>query len=98
MDTRDTVHKFMLEYQKERGKPPTLEDIMDDVDGLNFKSSARHTVESLIRDGRVAVSSDAGKSRRYQAVEPPPIQPLSQSVWPNSGGNTFVLPHTTSKL
>lgn len=98
MSTGDLVHKFMLDYQVEHKKPPTMEQISNAVGTLNFKSSARHTLETLVQDGRVKIDGAEGESRRYQAVELPAIQSLSKSIWPDSGNNTFVLPHTTSKL
>ena len=98
MSTRDTVHKFMLEYQDEHNKPPTMEDISNAVGALNFKSSARHTLETLVEDGRVKVDGTEGESRRYQAIKPPIIAPLPSNIWPDSGNSMFISPYINNKL
>ena len=73
--TTDQVWEFMIGYQRERGMPPTMDDIVMAVDSLNWRSSARYTLRNLIEEGRVVEVSDPNCSRRHRAVER--IRPVS---------------------
>ena len=96
-DTPNQVHQFMLKFQKEHSKPPTLQDIQEAVGTLNWKSSARHTLETMVADGRVTVDGGEGESRRYHAVDLPAVAPIKQ-LWPFDDKNMFVTPVTKANF
>ena len=68
MSTNDEVWTFMLDYQRENGMPPTMDDIVAAVDGLNWRSSAQYALRNLTEEGRVQATSDPNCSRRHRAV------------------------------
>jgi hypothetical protein len=62
------VHQFMLGYQDEHGKPPTLREITSEIEGLNHASSTRYTVRILLSMGLVEETDPEGMTRRYKAI------------------------------
>ena len=69
MDTADQVWLFMLDHQKERGRPPTLAEIQEAIPGLNYRSSVAYTLDTLVEEGRVVETGDPGTACRHQAVD-----------------------------
>ena len=67
--TEDEVWEFMMKYQTEREKPPTMEEIKEHCYALNFRSSARETLLSLHSKGLVKIEGEEGTSRRHIAIE-----------------------------
>jgi len=82
MSTTDKVWTYMLDYQRENGMPPKMDEIVAAVDGLNWRSSAQYVLRNLMEDGRVRATDDANCSRRHRAVHrsdrltPMPDNPL----------------------
>jgi len=66
LNKKEEVLAYMREYQNIFIKPPTLQDIARGVEGLNWRSSVRYTLESLLSDGRVELVAPSGYSRRYR--------------------------------
>ena len=64
------VWKFMVDYQTEKGMPPTLDEISEILPN-QWRSSAKHYVEKLIAEGWVETVAEEGKSRRFRAVNAP---------------------------
>lgn len=71
MSTEDAVWTFMLDYQREHEMPPTMDEVVAAVDGLNWRSSAQYTLRNLMEEGRVQEVNDANYSRRHRAVHRP---------------------------
>ena len=63
------VHKFMISYQEQFGRSPTLSEIVDAIHGLNYRSSARYALEKLLAQGLVITVFPTNYGRRYRAVE-----------------------------
>jgi len=83
MDTKEAVYRFMLDYQHRKGAPPTLDEIQANVEGLNYRSSAKAAVKSLVAKGLVIVINDPGSSRRYRAVEEPVGRQVAARTMPD---------------
>jgi hypothetical protein len=66
----DELHQWMLEYQETNGEPPTLREVAEAHESMNHRSSARHTLHSLIFRGLAAIVEDEGYARRYLAILP----------------------------
>jgi len=69
-DIHDNLYEWMLQYQQANGVPPTLREVTDAQGTMNYRSSARHTLHSLIMRDMVVIVRPEGHSRRYQAVLP----------------------------
>lgn len=69
-DIHDELYDWMLSYQEAFGEPPTLREVANAHESMSFRSSARHTLHSLILRGRVEIVKPEGHSRRYRAVLP----------------------------
>jgi len=63
-----SVYQFMVEYQQKNQMPPTLAEIVEAVDEINWRSSARHTILKLQEQGLVEECGEVGCARRYKAV------------------------------
>lgn len=72
-NTERRIWKFMREFQEERSKPPTLQQIADNVEGLTWKTGPMYHMNHMVGKGWVEVTGDPGTSRRYQAVRPEPV-------------------------
>ena len=65
--------QFMIDYQAEHQMPPTLDEMTGCLDS-EYRSSAKHYVEKLVREGWAAEVADEGKSRRFRAVNAPTLK------------------------
>jgi len=72
--TSDKVHEFMLNYQAEHRRPPSLSEIAEAIPELRYRSSARYTVRTLVAQGKVMPTGPRRSSRRYVAIE-------SRGIW-----------------
>ena len=88
----EALHDFMLRYQEEHRKPPTLEEIATALETLNYRSSALAAVQRAMDLGLVASDGDESSSRRYYAIEraeiearfaPTFIRIHSETLWPD---------------
>ena len=68
--TEREVWEFMMEYQGNRQKPPTLDEIAGNVEDLTWRSGPKYVMKGLVNQGMVEVTGKPGTSRRYMAVEP----------------------------
>ena len=66
--TETLVWRWMREYQGLYGQPPTLREIRDAMQTLNYPSSVRHSLRLLMEQGRVAEIKPVNLSRRYLAL------------------------------
>jgi hypothetical protein len=72
--------KFMLSYQRDNhGIPPTMEEMVEACE-LNFRSSAKYQLESLVAMRVVEAIFPEGQARRYLALE----EPKSVELWKES--------------
>lgn len=62
------IHRWMIDYQKANGKPPTVREIQDRFD-IRSPNGAMCHLKALARKGFIG-TFPAGESRRYRAVEP----------------------------
>lgn len=62
------LHKWLLNYQRLNGRPPTLDEIMNAHDSMAYRSSARHTLRRLEAMGKVRAIKPQGYPRRYEAI------------------------------
>jgi len=67
-DTEAEVYQYMLEYQRHVGEPPTMRQIMHNVDGLNYRSSVRFALLNLEEMGLVEQVKPPLMSRRWKAI------------------------------
>jgi hypothetical protein len=65
----DPLWSFMMEYQRVNSEPPTLREIAERMDTMNYRSSAREAVMMLYYRGVVQVIKPKGHARRYEAVD-----------------------------
>jgi len=63
--TDENVLSFMYSYQRQYGRPPVLQEIVDSVDGLNYRSSVRYVLEKLVKEGAVIELRDKRLRMRY---------------------------------
>ena len=68
--TKDQVWRWMLEFQQTHGQLPKMEEIREAFDHLNWRSSVRHVLRTLVSEGRVVTVDEPGTARRYRAVVP----------------------------
>ena len=68
METTDKVWLYMLDHQRERGRPPTMGEIAGAVPTLNYRSSARYVLQQLVGEGRVVEEGGPGTACRHRAV------------------------------
>lgn len=68
MATTDEVWEFLLEFQQKSGRLAKLDDIREAHGQLGYRSSALHSVRTLVREGRVETLDEPGSPRRYRAV------------------------------
>lgn len=88
METTDEVWRFMLEHQEGKGRPPTMAEIQEAVPGLNYRSSVKYALDTLVEEGRVVEEGDPGKALRHRAIPaegtdmvmPPPLLPDTHIV------------------
>jgi len=59
---------FMLKYQDEHGKAPTLREIVEAVPALNWRSSARDVLMRLKKRGKVEERGAVNCARRFWAL------------------------------
>lgn len=91
MQTAEALHGYMLQYQEEHHKPPTLDEIAAAMETLNYRSSARAAIERAIALGLVETDGDESSSRRYYAVDrqtldekfQPTFIVVNTSLWPD---------------
>ena len=69
-DIHDELHEWMIRYQQANGEPPTLDEVAEAMKSMSFRSSARHTLHSLIMREMVTIVKPEGCARRYKAVLP----------------------------
>jgi len=69
-DIHDELYEWMIRYQEKNDEPPTLDEVADAIGSMNFRSSARHTLHSLIMRGLVEIIKPEGYARRYKAILP----------------------------
>jgi len=65
----------MRDYQKEKGAPPSMEEIQTRHKTLNYRSSALFVLRSLVAEGRVKLINGPKSARRHMAVLPEPESP-----------------------
>ena len=65
------VYEYMLAFQAARGHPPTLAQIVNEVECISYRSSARYAVQKLMEHNLVVEEQGkwAGHARRYRAVQ-----------------------------
>jgi hypothetical protein len=85
--TQQRIHKFMLEYQRSRGKPPTLDDIAVEIGSVNYRSSVKSALDSMVDSGVVRVDDEA-ESRRYHALD-------NNTLW--DGTSPILVAHPVSR-
>ena len=76
-ETRDQVWQWMLAYQEKNGRLAKMEEIKEARPTLNWRSSVRHNLQVLLKEGRVEVVDDPGTARRYRAL---PLSP-EEELW-----------------
>lgn len=79
--TAEALHDYMLRYQDEHHKPPTLEEIAAAMETLNYRSSALSAIERAITLGLVASDGDESSSRRYYAISRKEIEESFNPTW-----------------
>ena len=79
--TAEALHDYMLRYQAEHHKPPTLEEIAAAMETLNYRSSALAAIERAITLGLVASDGDESSSRRYYAIGRQEIEERFAPTW-----------------
>jgi len=67
--TDENVLVFMQSFEREYGYPPTLQEIADAIETLNYRSSARYTIVKLVEAGAVYVIRDKRQRLRYSAYK-----------------------------
>jgi len=68
MERDKEVYEYMLFYQGLHGAPPKLDEIKENIDGLNYRSSVRQALVRLERQGLVE-HSNPNTMRCWRAVE-----------------------------
>lgn len=68
-ETAIRMWEFMISYQDENGEPPSMQEIVNELDTLSFNSSVRYNMRVLVGDGLVHETGEAGAPRRYTAIE-----------------------------
>lgn len=67
-ETRHEVWQWMLDYQKQNGRLAKMEEIKRAHDTLNWRSSVRHDLQVLLKEGKVEAVDEPGTARRYRAL------------------------------
>lgn len=62
------VYQYMLRHQELIGEPPSMRQIQDNVEGLNYRSSVLHNLLVLEDKGYVEQVKPPGMTRRWKAV------------------------------
>ena len=62
------VYEYMVRHQGLMGEPPTLREIQENVEELNYRSSVRHALLVLEDKGYVEQCRPPGMGRRWKAV------------------------------
>ena len=74
------VWEFYLSYQEDHyGIPPTMDEVCE-ATGLNFRSSVKHIIKSLIDMRVMDEIFEEGQSRRYRALK----EPKQDNLWNES--------------
>jgi SOS-response transcriptional repressor LexA len=60
------VYKFMVEYQRRVGRPPTMEEIAEGT-AHRYRSGVQYQLRQLEQQGLVSVIKGENKARRYYA-------------------------------
>lgn len=79
--TAEALHEYMLKYQEEHHKPPTLEEIAAALEPLNYRSSALAAVQRAVAMGLVVSDGDESSSRRYYAIDRQVIEDRFNPTW-----------------
>lgn len=69
MEDPSPAWAYMLAYQREHSVPPTLREMAEYLSNLNYRSSAREVIVTLLRNKLVVTTKPAGYARRYEAVD-----------------------------
>lgn len=77
----EALYDFMLRYQEEHHKPPTLEEIATALTTLNYRSSALAAVQRAMDLGLVASDGDESSSRRYYAIDRQAVEARFAPTW-----------------
>jgi len=64
--TQEEVLKFMAQYQTILSRPPTMNEIVASCPSLNWRSSARYVIQSLLKQGLLEIVAPSGCGRRYK--------------------------------
>ena len=59
----------MVEYQTILKKPPTMDEIARGIPSLNWRSSVRYVINSLLEAGHLTIVAPARCGRRYKVNE-----------------------------
>jgi hypothetical protein len=77
MDTDNAVLDFMNEYgQRNAGRLASLQEIADNVSGVNHRSSVLYALRRLEERGRVVALGQPGSSRRWAPTTE------AETTWP----------------
>ena len=68
-DTQTTVLRFMTEYQQVFKRPPTMDEIRSVTAPLTWRSSVRHVLESLLKQGYLEIAAPPRCGRRYRVTQ-----------------------------
>jgi len=74
-ETEQQVWDYMMEYQDQYKKPPTMEEIAVNTT-LAGKSGSKYILGELLLKGYVITTTEGGTSRRYMALEPKEQDPI----------------------
>ena len=68
-ETEQTVLRFMSNYQRLTGRPPTMAEIQLQCPALAWRSSVRYVLGRLVDRGLLVLVAPTNYSRRYSALE-----------------------------
>ena len=63
------ILEYMIRYQQVFGKAPTLEEMRQGCEGINWRSSAKYVITTLLSKGFIDVVAPHNYCRRYKAKE-----------------------------
>jgi len=63
------VFDYMIGYQRIFGKAPTLGELRRGCDGINWRSSAKYVISTLLAKGFIEIVAPQNYCRRYMAKE-----------------------------